>query len=84
MLPGLHRAAGAAGSCRVLRGGSFNNTENNARSAYRNRNNPNNRNRNSGVRVGVVAAHFSLRDVRALGAHARRKYWLATAGQSRH
>jgi len=58
MLPGLCRAAGTAGNCRVWRGGSFINNERNARCAYRNRNNPNNRNRNNGVRVGVAAAHF--------------------------
>ena len=44
----------------MLRGGSFNNNQNNARAAYRNMNNPNNRNRNNGFRVGVgVAAHPS-------------------------
>jgi hypothetical protein len=59
VLPGSYRAAGAAGSCRVLRGGSFNNNARNARSVYRNTNNPNNRNRNNGVRVGVMAAYFS-------------------------
>ena len=59
MLPGLHRAAGTAGNRRVLRGGSFNNTENNARSAYRKDNGPNNRNRNNGFRVGVSAAAHS-------------------------
>jgi len=37
----------------VLRGGSFNNNETNVRCAYRNRNNPNNRNRNNGFRVAV-------------------------------
>jgi len=36
---------------RVLRGGAFNNNENNVRCAVRNRNNPNNRNRNNGFRV---------------------------------
>ena len=51
--------AGTAGSLRVLRGGSFLNNERNARAAYRNRNNPHNRNRNNGVRVGVAAAHSS-------------------------
>jgi len=39
----------------VLRGGSWNNTENNARCAYRNNNNPNNRNTNNGFRV--VGSH---------------------------
>jgi len=36
---------------RVLRGGSWNNNQHNARAAYRNRNNPNNRNNNIGFRV---------------------------------
>jgi len=39
-----------------LRGGAFNNNEDNARCAYRNRNNPNNRNNNIGFRVVVSAA----------------------------
>jgi hypothetical protein len=53
--------AGAPGNRRVVRGGSFNNTADNARCAYRNNRNPSNRNRNNGFRVGVgvVAAHFS-------------------------
>ena len=41
----------------MLRGGSFNNNRNNDRCAYRNRNNPNNRNNNSGFRV-VVSHDF--------------------------
>ena len=45
---------------RVLRGGSFNNTADNARCAYRNRNNPNNLNRNNGFRVCCVF-HVCLR-----------------------
>jgi hypothetical protein len=40
----------------VVRGGSFNNQANNARCAYRNRNNPNHHNHNFGFRV--VAAHI--------------------------
>jgi hypothetical protein len=40
----------------VVRGGAFNNQANNARCAYRNRNNPNNHNDNQGFRV--VAAHI--------------------------
>jgi len=43
----------------VLRGGAFNNNQRNVRCAYRNRNNPNNWNRNSGFRV-VVAHDFRL------------------------
>jgi hypothetical protein len=39
----------------VVRGGSFNNNQNNARCAFRNRNNPNNRNNNQGFRVVVVS-----------------------------
>jgi formylglycine-generating enzyme required for sulfatase activity len=35
----------------VLRGGSFNNNADNARAAYRNNNNPDNRNNNIGFRV---------------------------------
>jgi hypothetical protein len=37
----------------VVRGGAFNNNERNVRAAYRNRNNPDNRNRNIGFRVVV-------------------------------
>lgn len=40
----------------VLRGGSFNNNQRNARCAYRNRNNPDNINNNIGFRV--VASHI--------------------------
>ena len=35
----------------MLRGGSFNNNAHNVRSAYRNNNNPDNRNNNIGFRV---------------------------------
>lgn len=38
----------------MLRGGSFDNTDNNVRCAYRNRNNPNNRNNNRGFRIVVL------------------------------
>jgi hypothetical protein len=41
----------------VLRGGAFNNEDRNVRCAYRNRNNPNNRNDNIGFRV--VLSEFS-------------------------
>jgi hypothetical protein len=37
----------------VLRGGAFNNEDRNVRCAYRNRNNPNNWNRNIGFRLSV-------------------------------
>ena len=49
---------GRANSHRVVRGGAFNNNQRNVRCAYRNRNNPNNRNRNNGFRV--VVAHAFL------------------------
>jgi formylglycine-generating enzyme required for sulfatase activity len=41
----------------VLRGGSWNNNQDNARSANRNRNNPNNRNNNIGFRV-LCSSHI--------------------------
>ena len=41
----------------MVRGGSFNNTDNNVRAANRNRNNPDNRNNNVGFRV-VVSTFF--------------------------
>jgi RNA-directed DNA polymerase len=41
----------------VVRGGAFNNNERNVRCAYRNGNNPNNQNRNQGLRL-VVATLF--------------------------
>lgn len=45
----------------MWRGGAFNNSQANARCAYRNRNNPNNRNDNLGWRV--VAALHAFRKV---------------------
>jgi len=42
---------GAQAGIRVVRGGSFNNNQNNARCAIRNRNNPDNRNNNIGFRL---------------------------------
>ena len=65
---------GRANSHRVLRGGAFNNNENNVRCAYRNRNNPNNRNNNIGLRV-VVAHDFPI----AGTARRLRELWLAPA-----
>jgi hypothetical protein len=40
-----------------VRGGSWNNTSDNARCAYRNRNQPENRNNNLGFRVVLRSAH---------------------------
>jgi hypothetical protein len=45
---------------RVLRGGAFNNNDRNVRCAYRNRNNPNNRNNNIGFRLVVSTLFLSL------------------------
>ena len=45
---------------RVLRGGSWNNNQHNARADYRNYNHPNNRNNNIGFRV-VSVSHMRLR-----------------------
>ena len=42
---------GQPGNRRVLRGGSWNNNQNNARAAFRNHNHPDNRNNNNGFRV---------------------------------
>ena len=42
---------GAGSNPRVVRGGSFNNTDDNLRAANRNRNDPDNRNDNIGFRV---------------------------------
>ncbi len=44
---------------RVLRGGSWNNNQDNARADNRNDNNPNNRNDNNGFRV-VCGSHIHL------------------------
>jgi formylglycine-generating enzyme required for sulfatase activity len=45
-------------SPRVWRGGAWDNNRNNVRSAYRNRNNPDNRNNNLGLRVVVASWRF--------------------------
>jgi len=45
---------------RVLRGGAFNNNEDNVRCAIRNRNNPDNRNRNVGFRVLLSTLFHTL------------------------
>ena len=49
---------------RVLRGGAFNNDENNVRCADRNRNDPDNRNRNNGFRLVVVLTLFQWPELR--------------------
>ena len=49
---------GQAQKHRVLRGGAFNNNDRNVRCAIRNRNNPDNRNRNIGFRV-VLSTFFN-------------------------
>ena len=50
---------------RVLRGWSFNNNQRNARCAYRNNNNPDNRNDNIGFRVCVSHDFDNLPEMRA-------------------
>jgi hypothetical protein len=55
---GTHRRGRPFFCLRVLRGGSWNNNQDNARSANRNRNNPNNRNNNIGFRVVCSATSF--------------------------
>ncbi|MBC8331528.1 MAG: SUMF1/EgtB/PvdO family nonheme iron enzyme [Anaerolineae bacterium] len=51
---------GRTGITRVVRGGSWINTNRNARCAYRNRNNPDNRNNNIGFRVILSIASFGV------------------------
>jgi hypothetical protein len=63
----------------VLRGGSFNNNQNNARCAYRNRNNPNNRNRNNGFRVVVSRLSSPPEMPGGVGDHEDRPYCQAEA-----
>jgi hypothetical protein len=48
---------GQAAGTRVLRGGAFNNNQNNARCAYRNNNHPDNQWNNNGFRL-VVSHSF--------------------------
>jgi hypothetical protein len=61
----------------VLRGGSFNNNENNLRAANRNRNTPDNRNDNNGFRL--VSSRSSTFTGTACRVHAR----LAGRGEER-
>ena len=58
----VHSAECGAGrdSPRVVRGGAFNNNQRNVRCAYRNRNNPNNRNNNQGFRVVGVGGGMAF------------------------
>jgi hypothetical protein len=63
---GVRAALAGAGSChRVLRGGAFNNNERNVRCAYRNRNNPQNENRNNGFRLVLAHVFLQVRHCRA-------------------
>jgi hypothetical protein len=58
----------------VLRGGAFNNNHRNVRCAYRNRNNPNNRNNNIGFRVAVLTcsgAEMAWRDAKSFRVEAK-------------
>jgi len=50
----LLRPSGTSGARRVLRGGSYWNTARRCRSAYRNENDPGNRNRNIGFRLAAA------------------------------
>jgi len=51
---------------RVVRGGAFNNNQRNVRCAYRNRNDPDNRNNNVGFRV-VASTFFKRPELRCGG-----------------
>ncbi len=52
-------AGGAPWNRRVVRGGSWNDNRENARAAYRNRNDPNNRNNDIGFRLVCLAHIFT-------------------------
>jgi formylglycine-generating enzyme required for sulfatase activity len=58
--PSLGSADGAPQARRVVRGGSWNNTQGNARLGYRNNNDPDNRNNELGFRV-CRASHIFTR-----------------------
>jgi len=55
----------------VLRGGAFNNESDNARCAYRNRNNPDNRNNNIGFRVVAFHVIRAINNIAARNAERR-------------
>jgi len=59
-----------------LRGGSWNNNEDNARVAIRNNNHPNNRNNNIGFRVWARHGFVMLPEVRLIHKSASRRNWL--------
>ena len=78
-------------SCRVLRGGSWNNNAKNLRSANRNKNEPDNRNNNVGFRLvntkpcqinEVQGFHFSAlalsRQLTCAGFCRTNKHWVIT------
>jgi hypothetical protein len=71
---------GALNHHRVVRGGSWNNNERNARSSYRNRNNPNNFNNNIGFRV-VVCMFFPLLCIRSARNMVRVKPFVLTSAE---
>jgi len=56
---------GLPGDDRVARGGSWNNNQDNARAAFRNRNYPNNWNNNIGFRCGGAVPLLTNHQVRA-------------------
>jgi len=67
---------------RVLRGGAFNNNSRNVRCAYRNNNNPDNRNNNIGFRVVVSTFFFENAGnaLRRLGSFALQRRGLKNGG----
>ena len=63
---------------RVVRGGSWNNSARNCRSAYRNRRQPGNRNRNQGFRVCLVSGTLGVAEAAAYSeASLREAGWFA-------
>ncbi|MCL4870523.1 MAG: SUMF1/EgtB/PvdO family nonheme iron enzyme [Anaerolineae bacterium] len=62
---------GRPGNWRVVRGGSWNNDQINARAAYRNHNHPDNRNNNLGARVVRRSTSYAVPFLQVSGRRAR-------------
>lgn len=74
---------GRATCARVLRGGSWNNNERNARCAYRNDNEPDNFNNNIGFRVCAMTLGYEKAGVRSCSLRAGKAIGLRTMAGAR-